>query len=211
MNPLLDAKVATLYNTECEKLDDIKYTRDQSALTLFFPSRPAYTIPEHFFLMPCDSPDDDTSYFCYLTGKPLEHFISQTGKTWYLMKGETFDSPEFWSELRVKVAFPLSITLENSSQNLSVTVENISAGGLRIHSSVPFETDSRFSFIFSSGHYPVLLTARIVKRRPQRIPKGYSYSCQFQNLDSKSESVLRGFIFKENLIQRKKEEELSRL
>lgn len=211
MNPLLDAKVATLYNTKCEKLDDIKYTREKSDLTLIFSSKPAYHIPEHAFLMPCDSPKDDTSYFCYLTGELQEHFVSQTGKTWYLMKGETFDSPEFWSELRVKVAFPLSVTLDDSSQNLSVTVENISAGGLRIHSSVPFEPDSRFSFIFSYGHYPVLLTAHIVKRRPQRIPKGYSYSCQFQNLDSKSESVLRGFIFKENLIQRKKEEELSRL
>lgn len=205
MNLLFDAKIATLYNTKCEKLDDIRYVRDQSAVTLIFSSRPSYTIPKDIFLMPCDSPNDDTSYFCNMTGDLTEHCIPQTGKIWYLMEGETFDSPEFWSELRVRVSFPLSLTLEESCRNISATVQNISAGGLMILTHTPLTQDSHFSFIFSNGHYPVLLNARVVKQRPIRKRGGYCYSCQFLHLDAKSESVLRGFIFKENLIQQKKE------
>lgn len=199
MNPLINAETGMLYNTECKFITKIKYTPTSSGFTLIFASKPEYELPEEVFLMPGESPVDYTSFLCKLAGTYSEYYVPLTEKTWFLMETESFDLPEHQSEFRIHVSFPLYVTVGNS--NVLITVKDISVGGLRFVSDTAFDTHKTFSFIFSKGHSPVFVIARIVRQRPVRNPDIYCYSCQFLNLDSKSESALRSYIFKESLIQ----------
>lgn len=203
MNPLTTAEVCMLYDRNCSFLETIKYSRSHSSITLIFPSKPNYEIPKEIFLMPGEIQDDYTSFLCTTTGIFTEYYVEQTNKTWYLMECETFDLPEYQSELRINVSFAMNVVPQDISTNILIMVKDISVGGLKFISDTKFDTDKTFSFIFTKGHSPVLINAHIVKQRPTRKTDVYCYSCQFLGLNPKSESALRGYIFKEDLIQNK--------
>lgn len=206
MNPLLNAEDGALYTEDCKLITRIRFSREDSSFIFIFSDKPENDIPGAVYLMPDSGLKDYTSFLCTITGKWSEYYVPQTETTWYLLEAETRDLPEFYTEFRVNVSFPLNISPIFTSTNVLVTVIDISVGGFKFTSNTSFETGSTFSFIFSRGRHPVVLSARVVRARPSCKENLYCYGCQFLNVDTKAESVLRGFVFKENLIQARAKE-----
>lgn len=203
MNPLIHAEVGMLYTTDFQFLKKIKYTRNSDSYTFIFSSMPETPLPRQVYLMPGEDMNDYTSFLCTTTGVFSEFYVPQTDRTWYLTETETFDLPDYRAELRVNLSFPLEITTPDVSETTTISVVDISVGGLKFITDKAFSVDTTFSFIFTKGSEPVLINALILKRYPARTPDVYCYGCRFLDLTQAAESVIRGFIFKENLIQAK--------
>ncbi len=203
MNPLINAEIGMLYTTDSRFLAKIKYTRNPDSYTFIFSSPPESPLPKQVYLMPGEAPNDYTSFLCTTTGVFNEFYVPQTDRTWYLTETETLDLPDYRTEFRIDLSFPLTIVPQDTSKNTTISVVDISVGGLKFITDQEFQVDKTFSFIFTKGAKPVFITALILKRYPARTPGVYCYGCRFLDLSPQAESVLRGFIFKENLIQSK--------
>lgn len=201
MNPLTNAEVGMLYTEDSKLIARIKYTQNPTSFTLIFYSMPEEPLPEEVYLMPGEDPNDYTSFYCVTTGVFTEYHVPQTDHTWYLTETKACDLTSNREEFRVDVSFPLDIILQGSSQRKDITVVDISVGGLKFISETEFKIGDIFSFIFSKGNPPLFLTATVLRKRPTRKDGLYCYGCRFKDLAPQVESALRGFVFKENLIQ----------
>ena len=201
MNPLTNAEIGMLYTADSEFLARIKYTKNPTSFTFIFYSMPEEKLPDVVYLMPGEDTNDYSSYYCATTGIFTEYHVPQTDHTWYLTETKTCDLTSNREEFRVDVSFPLDVRIQGSNLEKTITVVDFSVGGLKFISDTEFETGKTFSFIFSKGNAPIFLTALVLHKRPTRKSGLYCYGCRFLDLHPQVESALRGFVFKENLLQ----------
>ena len=201
MNPLVNAETGMLYTADSEFLAKIKYIQNPTSFTFIFYSMPKDDLPDVVYLMPGEDPNDYTSFYCETTNLFSQYHVPQTDHTWYLTETKACDLMSNRTEFRVDVSFSLNIKPEGSNLEKNITVVDFSVGGLKFISDTEFETGKTFSFIFSKGNTPIYLTALILQKRPTRKSGLYCYGCRFLDVHPQVESALRGFVFKENLLQ----------
>lgn len=155
MNPLINAEIGMLYTTDSRFLAKIKYTRNPDSYTFIFSSLPESPLPKQVYLMPGEAPNDYTSFLCTTTGVFNEFYVPQTDRTWYLTETETLDLPDYRKEFRIDLSFPLTIVPQGTSKNTTISVVDISVGGLKFITDQEFQVDKTFSFIFTKGAEPV--------------------------------------------------------
>lgn len=204
MNPLLDAQNGTLYNLDCTVFSPVRFFEKAPGKNIFiFSSDPSSALPKHLFLMP-DGAEYDYSTF-FFTFSPEVSIHREDGEVYYLITGTTNELTANRNELRVNISFDVSAMFDESSDEETVTVKNVSAGGFFFVSKNKHKLQSTIAFILSNSTPPVLVTAHIRSVRPTRIPGLYGYGCQFFGLNSKTEAAVRNFVFRAEVIQRKKE------
>lgn len=98
--------------------------------------------------------------------------------------------------------------------DVNAMLQDISAGGIFFISEVLFEEGERFSFVFRRTPEPLRLECEVLRKQPydggNYAPGSMmGYGCRFINMTDHKESAVRSYIFKEDLMKRKREREMS--
>lgn len=210
MNLLQNIQNGTLYNLDCTVFSKVRFSSESpEKATFIFSSDPTASLPEHLLLMP-DGEEYDYSSFFYTLSPKVE--ICQPGiseSVSYLVEGTTRELLTARNELRIDVSFDIPAVFDEHDKEEIITIKNMSAGGFFFVSEKQYYPDHSLSFIFNNGMTPILVTAKIRNQRPTRFPKLHGYGCQFFGLSAKTEAAVRNYVFKNEVLQRKKLENLS--
>lgn len=117
------------------------------------------------------------------------------------------------NDMKVHQSVPISIqTVDETGGRIEVegTIMDISAGGIFFISDHPFVVDQTISFNFDRTDEPLHLECQIIRSQPYKMTvRGVEeekpgYGCRFIHLHSSSESLIRSYVFKEDLLMRRK-------
>ena len=124
------------------------------------------------------------------------------------------------NDLKIRQIIPISIQAVNSKtgEKISVdaTIQDLSAGGIFFISEMLFEVGEKFSFLFRRSAEPLRLECEVLRRQPYTGRGNYvpgtmmGYGCRFINMTDHKEASIRSYVFKEDLIVRKREREMLR-
>ena len=98
--------------------------------------------------------------------------------------------------------------------NVNGTIQDISAGGIFFISETLFDEGERFSFLFRRTAEPMRLECEVLRKQPYTGRGNYvpgtmmGYGCRFVNMNDHKESAVRSYVFKEDLLARKREREM---
>ena len=115
--------------------------------------------------------------------------------------------------MKIRQSVTISIQTQDESGD-EITVEgiikDISAGGILFLSDHPFEMNQTLSFNFDKTDEPLHLECQVIRIQPFKI-KVYgeeeertAYGCRFINLHNSTESVIRSYVFRQDLLMRRK-------
>ena len=201
MEMLFDVRRGSLYNSDTSFLAEVDYKRISSTGAVFyFYEDPELVLPLTVFFQPMGEKYDNISFAYTLTGCIRDK--DDLGELCYKATGTAEGIPEFRDDLRVDVSFPVEIKTEDG-RSIEGTVTDLSAGGFMFVSEeeVPLETEVSFMLPLIKAVY---ITGVIRHRRPTRQKEHKGYGCQFVKLPPATESAIRGFVFQEELIQRRR-------
>jgi len=102
---------------------------------------------------------------------------------------------------REDIKVPLSVRVEITlnDQQAPATVDNISAGGVHLTTTLAARVNDRFTFEFPEAGLSVPLVAQVLRvechldRRHQPV---FGYGCRFVDLPPRQEAALRSYVFK---------------
>lgn len=205
MEQLQNLRHGILYTLDTSYFSEVQYTKQSSNTVIFIlPEELTRNLPDQLFLIP-----DGKAY----TFAPCRFVLSEnltlyrtdaSGKPYYLVRGTTTDTAEARDELRIQVSIDIDIDCPNFYAKVPVTIKDLSASGLLFVSDQKFEPGMNFSFEFpDTAEYPEV-TARIVKKRPVRVDGLTGYGCQFLHLSPKLEAEIRKFVFRQDVLYKKK-------
>jgi len=102
---------------------------------------------------------------------------------------------------REDIKVPLSVRVEVTlnGQRAPAAIDNISAGGVHLTTTLSAQVNDRFSFDFQAAGPTIPLVAQVLRVECQ-LDRGnqlvFGYGCHFVDLSPRQESVLRSFVFK---------------
>lgn len=100
----------------------------------------------------------------------------------------------------IKVSSSIMVEVECEGLRCPAMIQNLSAGGVYLVTSLAASVGDQLSFQFSQTAPPVLLTAEILRSELQVNQNGrsaYGYGCRFVDMGVQQESLLRGYVFQE--------------
>lgn len=204
MNPLINSENCKLYDLDFNFISKIKFSQTApGSITLIFPKRPDYTLPEQFQLVPDDVSKSVRSFLCSNPSEISEFYVKPTDTLYYLSYVSINGAQNQREDLRVNVSIDVKATFDFSNIPKPITIKNISAGGLMFISRMKYEKDALFSFSFTPIKTQVTASAQIRSIRPTAITDTLAYGCQFVALSKQAESNIRQFIFNYDLQQKK--------
>lgn len=196
-----DIRNGTFYNMESVPFTEVRYIQDSDTEATFIFSEDPGELPERIFLMPSGELYDYTAYLYTLLDEAEEAEDEDTGEVIWTIKGNTKDTPEARSDLRVDLSFSVDATFNNSPKPTQIMIKNLSTGGFLFISEEEFEPGTRMAFIFTLGSSPVYTTAIVRRTLPVRPEHLTGYGCQFVNLTPKTEATIRNFVFRQSMAQ----------
>lgn len=153
-----------------------------------------------------DSVDGLNTYFCTLfqyKGIIVPHYRSYFSVSCRLR--ERRGVLQRRRDIKVKTAFKIDLSTKNSDFHtitLEGTVLDISAGGLFFIAKEELVVGNEFSFAFKKGSVPMFLEGVILRCQEVSYPERTGYGCRFIHLSAAKESVIREFVFREQIKQR---------
>lgn len=117
------------------------------------------------------------------------------------------------NDMKIRQNITISIeTKDESGKEVTVegVIKDISAGGILFTSDHPFEMDQILSFNFDKTDEPIHLECQVIRIQPFKImvygeeEEKTGYGCRFINLHNSTESVIRSYVFRQDLLMRRK-------
>lgn len=117
------------------------------------------------------------------------------------------------NDMKIRQNITISIeTKDESGKEVTVegVIKDISAGGILFTSDYPFEMDQILSFNFDKTDEPIHLECQVIRIQPFKImvygeeEEKTGYGCRFINLHNSTESVIRSYVFRQDLLMRRK-------
>ena len=202
MDALFDVRRGSLYYSDTTLLSEVGYKRVSATTAyFFFEEEPDITYPLEVVFRTVGEQYDDVSFACTLTG--CKEITDEQEKDCYRVTGTVKGLPEFRDDVRINVTFPVEIELEDG-RTIEAQVKDMSAGGFRFVSEEDVPEGMGVSFLFTLGKLPVFITGDIKHQYPSGEGGLKSYGCQFVNLPPTTESVVRNFVFHEEVVRRKR-------
>lgn len=100
----------------------------------------------------------------------------------------------------IKISLSVVVEVDCGGVRSPATIQNISAGGVYLLSSLAAAVGDRLSFNFTKTTPPILLNAEILRAELQVNQTGrsvYGYGCRFVDMGIHQESLLRSYVFQE--------------
>lgn len=207
LDSLEHAKYGTLYDMDCSLFSPIRYHWESPDTASFiFSENPAGRLPERIFLMPVGKKYDYRAFLFQLSADiKTKHLQNETGEgEYYVVTGVTDDIQEVRKNFRVYVSVRTFAYFDGHPKEERVTVKDIGCGGFLFISDQKQEPGAALSIVlFNSSRDPLLVRARIRKRRPVRQEGVYGYGCEYIGLPSQAESRILNFVFNTEVLQAK--------
>ncbi len=203
-------KKASIYNMEHEHICDVAVQARNEDITLIFPEEIMNGSWENVSVVFYDDMKGLITYKCKLK----DYKRLSMGLTVKCILGEEEGAVQRRNDLKIRQIIPISIqTVDTVGEKISVdaTIQDISAGGLFCVSEHIFAEGDRFSFLFRRLSKPMRLECEVLRRQPYEGKGNFSrdrmmgYGCRFVNLTDNMESAIRSYVFKEDLLMKKRE------
>ena len=111
--------------------------------------------------------------------------------------------------VRVNTDIPVTIVYEMEGDDLrdmvtpiQATVVDLSATGLRLHTSVPLEDGYRFGFHFATDFDDLTIVAEVLRR--EEVPRGYLCGCRLIGTTQREADALHRYVLSEQIAQRRR-------
>lgn len=222
MNIVTYCKKATVYTLEHNFLCDVEVRHlENNTAMLVFPDDYIDDLWNHVYVTFYDTYSGLVTYQCTLTDYKKERIhTSEFCYTATCVMQELDAVLERRHDIKIYRNFRAVLkSVDEETKKMSetpVTIKNISAGGMFFISHEPFYIGQTFSFLFESGNLPLWLEAEILRTQDLESPHTgealtasdkplLGYGCRFINTTRQQESVLRSFVFQEDLKKRKKD------
>lgn len=206
-------KKADIYNIKHEHICAAAVEVGEEKITLVFPENIREGSWEDVSVVFYDDVKGLLTYKCKLTD--YKRRMSQL--TAKCILGEEQGALQRRNDLKIRQIIPISIQATNKAGekiNVDATIQDISAGGIFFVSDFLFEEGERFSFLFRRTSPPMRLECEVLRRQPYEGKGNFSrehmmgYGCKFVNLPENREAAVRSYIFREDLLVKKREREL---
>ncbi len=207
---------ASIYNMEHEHICDVAVEVRSEDITLVFPETIREGSWEDVYVVFYDEIKGLLTYKCKL----MDYKRRSSQLTAKCILGEEQGAVQRRNDLKIRQIIPISIQATNKAGekiNVEATIQDISAGGIFFISDFLFEEGERFSFLFRRTTTPMRLECEVLRRQPYEGKGNFSrdhlmgYGCKFVNLPENREAAIRSYIFREDLLVRKRERERMRL
>lgn len=147
--------------------------------------------------------------------------ISKGFKTSYTVRmvlGELIDIEQRRNNVKVKTNFTVTITMCDYEGNIqhgvdkkpvecAGTVRDMSAAGVFLIISEKFDVGQCFLFDFNKGSAPIRIQAEII--RVQNLEDSLTgYGCRFVDISSSKEAIVREYVFRKQLLERKTQKQM---
>lgn len=205
MEQLQNLRHGILYTLDTSYFSEVQYTKQSLDTAIFIlPEELTRNLPDQLFLIPDGEAYTFAPYRFVLSKDLTLYRADSSGTPYYLVRGTTTDTAETRDELRIQVSIDVALDCPGFYSKVPVTIKDLSASGLLFVSDQNFEPGTNFSFDFPDMENNPEVTARIVKKRPVRIDGLTGYGCQFVHLSSALESEIRKFVFRQDVLYKKK-------
>jgi len=100
-------------------------------------------------------------------------------------------------DIKVPLSVRVKVTLDG--QQAPATIDNISAGGVHLTTTLAAHVDDRFSFEFQAAGPAIPLVAQVLRvecHMDERNQLLFGYGCHFVDLSPRQEAALRSYVFK---------------
>ena len=111
--------------------------------------------------------------------------------------------------VRVCTDLPIMLGSEMDGEDLRelgapvpATIVDLSATGLRLHSTVPLEASYRFGFQLSTDFDDLTLVAEVLRR--EEVPRGFLHGCRFIGTTQREADALHRYVLGEQIAQRRR-------
>lgn len=224
MSILTQCKKASIYSLEHEYICDVKVQRldaEEDTAILVFPDDFIDSLWMNVYVTFYDNYRGLVTYHCSLTDYKKELVSPSVEKHTALCHMEDLDVVlDRRNDIKIYRDIPITLTgtdLENESEfETNAMIRNISAGGIFFISRRPFLVGQRAFSFFERGNPPLLLEIEVLRTqdvdtdtlRNYYVPEGQpvmGYGCRFINLSRWQESVIRSYVFQQDINERKKE------
>lgn len=209
-------KKASIYSMEHEHICDVSVEVRREYLTLVFPKEIQEGSWEDVNAVFYDDEKGLVTYVCKLSD--YKHRSDRL--TAKCVLGEEQGAVQRRNDLKIRQIIPISIqTTDTAGKKINVdgTIQDISAGGIFFVSEHIFNEGDQFSFLFRRTARPLRLECKVLRRQPYEGRGNFSrdnmmgYGCKFINLRDNQEAAIRSYIFKEDLLKRRREREMMQL
>lgn len=228
---ITDCKKASIYDLDriyiCDASVSFSADPDTQAdadspdcVTLAFPDLEADNLRSEVYVTFFDRIEGLVTYYCTLSN--YKETLSAPG-LWHssvlCTLGEEVEIQQRRNDVKVQIHMDTVISFKNSEDvliNISAVIRNISAGGLFFTCHYPFRPGNTLSLAFENSLSKAnQITAEILRVQPKDdLPliigteandeTLMGYGCRFVNLSPYTESLIRNFVFKKDLVERKK-------
>ena|GEM_PF-1521200 len=120
---------------------------------------------------------------------------------------DTIKTVQRRQDLKMRTNIPIKLTLLDPDDKITVDPEtkkdvqyyanlrDISAGGVMIDIETPLDLEQKLLFNFDKGSSPAIIQAQVLREQPTA-GLFHRYGCQFYNLASDTEAVVREYVFR---------------
>ncbi len=219
---LFDCKKASIYSLQNAFLCDASVSNiKEDSVTLTLKDSGADFLTSEVNVTFYDGAKGLVTYFCELSG--YKEFMTApnvfTSRVHCTLRKQ-LSTVQRRNDVKVPVNIPMRFSYSSGNEvevNVTGTIRNISAGGIFFTCHYAFLTGSIVEFSFSPRQdiAPILLKAEILRvqdmdsmQQSFRMDAGdmdlRGYGCRFIDLSPHAEAQLRNYVFREDLIRRKK-------
>ncbi|MCI9198237.1 MAG: PilZ domain-containing protein [Lachnospiraceae bacterium] len=205
---------ASIYGLEKTYICDVQVEMISDTITLVFPEEIQNGAWENVNIVFYDDKKGLVTYKCKLH----DYKLRSERLTAQCILGEEESVVQRRNDLKIRQIIPISIQAFNSTtgekMNVNGTIQDISAGGIFFISETLFDEGERFSFLFRRTAEPMRLECEVLRKQPYTGRGNYvpgtmmGYGCRFVNMNDHKESAVRSYVFKEDLLARKREREM---
>lgn len=201
---------ASLYNENHEHICDVVVEERNEEIVLIFPEEIKSGSWEYVNAVFYDDMKGLITYKCKLEDY---EFLSARLRAKCIL-GEEESVVQRRNDLKIRQIIPISIqTVDTVGKKINVdaTIHDISAGGLFCVSEHIFAEGDRFSFLFRRAAKPMRLECEVLRKQPYEAKGSFNlnqmmgYGCRFVNLTDTQESSIRSYVFREDLLMKKRE------
>ncbi len=201
----MEYTLGTIFDLDAQRIATIKFYKTEKEFILLIPNEIVPSLPSEIFFIANNS-NEKNNLPCMLSLSSQVSTEKPAPEGNQYIKGiQIFgtSSSNYRNDVRISLDMDVKVYSSDSTEEKDAKVKNISARGILLISHEIWKKGNLLSFNLPLSNENIPLVAEIVNIIPIGTKNLIGYGCQLSNLPEKTESIIRQFIFHEQLQHRK--------